>query len=172
MELPVLIALSYFPELAPVDITFARTRSELAFASRPVISSLMMPWKERTYKIFISTQSTKVPEALLFNRLTLNRQAGILGHELSHTVYYLHRSWHEIISTGFKYLFPDYRIKFEKETDEATIRRGLGYQLLDFASYWQEYPGIPQELKRWHQKYYLQPSDILQRIKNIPEYNR
>jgi hypothetical protein len=165
----ILIALSHFPELKEVPIKFKIQPSELAFASRPDWTSVLK--KEWEYLIILSSTSHKVPKELLFNNLPFNAQIGILGHELSHTVYYQHKNLKSIISIGIKYLNSTYRVKFENDTDKEAIRRGLGWQLLDFSSFCRNHPKAPQALISWLNKYYLNPSKILEEMKKIPEYN-
>jgi hypothetical protein len=66
----------------------------------------------------------------------------------------------EIFSIALKYLFSDYRVKFEKETDQETIGRGLGWQLLEFARYNREHKNCSPKLIRWLNKYYLSREEI------------
>jgi hypothetical protein len=159
------IALSYFPELKKANIRFYIKISRLAFASRPNWKTLWGNKSQREYLIILSAQSDIVPEKLLFHNLPFNAQIGILGHELSHTVFYLKRNTAEIMLTGLKYLNSKYRIKFERETDEATIRRGLGRQLYEYALYSQNPLNASPEYIGWLNKYYLRPEEILDRIK-------
>lgn len=158
-EVPILIALSYFPELKNSTIYFVEKESEFAFSSQPALYSLFKDKHKREYKIILSTYSSKVPDHLLFSSLPLNVQVGILGHELTHTVYYLNKSIIQLIILGIKYLIPKFRITFEKNTDKATIDRGLGYQLLDFAKYTRE-NNAPKGLVKWLNTYYLSPEEI------------
>lgn len=168
-EMAILTALSYFPELTNEKITFIEKKSLLAFSSRPSLSSLFKRKKE--YLIILSTESKKVPPHLLFSSLSLNKQIGILGHELSHTIFYLNKSKIEILLIGLRYLFVNYRIKFERETDLETIKRGLGFQLLDFALYCRNHLKAPEKYKKWLNKFYLKPLEIKEFMQQIPEYD-
>lgn len=171
IRLPALIALSHFPELSTVQIRFEFKRSGLAYASRPDWTTMWYPRTRWRYLIVLSIYTLKVPSALLFDRLPFNAQIGILGHELSHTAYYINKRFHEIISTGVSYLNSDYRIKFENETDLETIRHGLGWQLLDFASYCRNHPEADPQFIKWLDKYYLNPPGIRNYIKADPSYS-
>lgn len=166
---PILVALSYFPELKDISIKFIIQPSRLGFASRPDWTSAFK--KERDFLIIISSSSKKVPSELLFKNLPINAQIGIIGHELSHTVFYQHKNLTSIISIGIKYLISTYRVKFENDTDKEAIRRGLGWQLLEFATYCRKHPKVPQALISWLDKFYLNPSKIVEEMKKNPEYN-
>ena len=65
-ELPVLRALSHYPELRDVAIDFVFTISELEFQSRPEPLSVLFPWKPRVYQVLISTE---VPKNLAAGRI-------------------------------------------------------------------------------------------------------
>lgn len=172
LELQALLALSHFPELKEINVKFIFSKSTLAYASRPAIKSIFQPPLKREYLIILSTSSSKIPKELLFPNLPFNAQVGILGHELSHTSYYLNQTASQLISTGFNYLNSKYRVKFENETDRRTIQRGLGWQLLEFAKYNREHPKASSQLIHWLNKFYLPPSSILSYIQTIPEYKK
>jgi hypothetical protein len=171
-QLQALIALSHFPELKEINIRFIFSKATLAYASRPAIKSIFQPPLKREYLIILSTYSSKVPKELLFANLPFNAQVGILGHELSHTSYYLNKTATQLISTGFNYLNSKYRVKFENETDKRTIQKGLGWQLLEFAKYNREHPKASSQLVHWLNKFYLPPSRILSYIQTLPEYKK
>lgn len=158
------LALQAFPELANVNIRFAERKQWLPLASRPNWITMFRKKKNWEYLIIISTQSREFSEELLFHKIPFNGQIGILGHELSHTIYYLDKSFLQIFVTGIKYLNSGYRIKFEQETDLETIKRGLGYQLYDFAHYCRERLKSNTTLLNWLNKYYLKPEKILEII--------
>ena len=170
IQLQALLALSHFPELKEMNVRFVFAKSQLAYASRPDLKSIFQPPLKREYLIILSTYSSKTPTELLFSNLPFNAQIGILGHELSHTIFYLDKTASELISTGIKYLNSKYRVKFENKTDRMAIQRGLGWQLLEFAKYSREHPKTSPQLIHWLNKFYLSPSRILNYIQTIPEY--
>lgn len=169
-ELPILITLSYFPELRDIAIHFVEKKKILAYSSIPFISTIFRNRNRRKYNIILSTYSSKFPKQLLFSALPLNSQVGILGHELSHTIYYLDKSGIELILLGINYLFRPFRITFERNTDKATIDRGFGYQLLDFARY-SRGKNVSPNLIKWLDTYYMQPEEIIKYMSKLPEYN-
>jgi hypothetical protein len=169
-ELAALLALSHFPELKEIKIKFIIRNAALAFASRPDWKTMFRDKNDWEYLIVISNRSNSIPEKLLLKNIPFNAQIGILGHELSHTVYYLNKSLKEMTGIGIKYLNSDYRIKFESETDKETIRRGLGWQLLEFANYCRSF-SAEKKMIDWLNKYYLDPKKIRDYMKTIPDYN-
>jgi hypothetical protein len=168
--LQTLAALSNFPELKTIEIRIKIKSSKLALTSRPDWKNIFRPKRSWVYLIIISCKSKEVPNELLFSNLPFNAQIGILGHEFSHTIFYLNKSLTDIISIGIKYLNSNYRIKFEQETDRETIRRGLGWQLLEFAEYCRNSPYADSKYKLWLDKYYLQPYKIKEAMQAIAEY--
>lgn len=170
LELPILVALSYFPELKNISIEFKENKSSFAFASRPEFTNLKVTKTNRKYQILLSTESPSLSKDLLFRALPLNAQVGILGHELSHTMFYLSKSLASLVKIGLFYFFTPFRISFEKNTDRATIERGLGFQLLEFSTFSHHHPKATEKYKKWLNRYYLNPAQITQYIKSLPQY--
>jgi hypothetical protein len=170
LELPILVALSYFPELKYISIEFKEKKATFAFASRPDLGMFGITKATRKYQIVLSTESQGLSKDLLFRALPLNAQVGILGHELSHTAFYLSKSLVSLVKIGILYFYNPFRISFEKNTDKATIERGLGFQLLDFSMFSQNHPKATEKYKNWLNKYYLNPEQISQYIKSLPQY--
>jgi len=170
LELPILIALSFFPELKNISIEFKEKKSSFAFASRPDFGKFLLTKSKRKYLVILSTESRFVSKDLLFRALPLNAQVGILGHELSHTAFYLSQNFSSIVKIGLLYFYNSFRIEFEINTDKATIDRGLGFQLLDFSTYCHNHPKATEKYKKWLNRYYLHPDQITAYIKNLPQY--
>ena len=168
-RLQILLALLPFPELINVRIRFEERKQWFPLASRPNWKRMFLPKNQWEYLILFSTKSTYFSESLLFSQIPFNAQIGILGHELCHTIYFLDKKMMGVFSTGLKYLFSDYRIKFEKETDREAIHRGLGWQLLEFANYCRKHSN--HRINKWLDNYYLPPSEIEKFIYSLQNNN-
>ena len=74
-------------------------------------------------------------DAFLLN-LDLNKQVGVIGHEMAHFAYYKDRPSINMLPWGINYVTSKkFRIGFEKDADMAAIKHGLGWQLLEIAFY-------------------------------------
>ncbi|HEY8400289.1 MAG TPA: hypothetical protein VIK89_03450 [Cytophagaceae bacterium] len=154
-ELQTLIALSYFPELKDVKITFRYKKKISPLMTRPTLwSALFKRPEKRQYIVIISNNSNDNLDPVLFDKMPVNAQIGVLGHELSHISYFLNTSAWGMIKIAFGNLSPKYLDKLEYHTDELTIDHGLGYQLLAWSEfvkntftekYWKGQEKIPEE---------------------------
>lgn len=129
-ELQALLALSHFPDLKNIRIKFRTEDVGIPLSSRPHWSSLLRSAKKRRYEVIIDTNLEGAREALLLKNQPFNAQIGILGHELSHTQYYLDRSFFQILADAFCQL-NNCRLKFERDNDARLIEFGLGWQRYD-----------------------------------------
>lgn len=125
LELQALIALSYYPELKDVKITFVRKNLNSSMAARPRILSTLRKRGKRKYLVLLDDYDAKVP----FDSTTFNAQVGVIGHELGHIAYYESKSSWNLMGLPIKYLNKTFRSTFEKDTDKAAILHGLGWQL-------------------------------------------
>jgi hypothetical protein len=132
-EEPILVALSYYPELIEVPIKFRIKRAKLPYASRPRVASFFLPRSKRKYVITISSKSTEIRESTLLKNLSLDAQIGAMGHELAHTAYYQSKKKKKILRDGCAYHKCHFRENFEKMTDRIAIAHGLGSYLLTFS---------------------------------------
>jgi len=134
-EKQILFALSYFPELARTKITFQIEKSTSGIIStRPFTSSLLRSSSKRSYIVVIndSTDGRTMPTWL---RCGVNGQVGILGHELSHIIYFSKQTGLGLLGLGVAHISTSFMDHFENKTDSVDIERGLGYQLIA----WNEY---------------------------------
>ena len=133
-ELQALIALSHFPELKDIRVRFIVANVGIPLSSRPHWLSMLRSAEKRTYLVIIDNDREGSRQALLLKNQPFNAQIGIIGHELSHTVYYLKRSFFGILSDA-ACQFSDCSIGFERATDARLISYGLGWQRYDHAVY-------------------------------------
>ena len=71
----------------------------------------------------------------MFRNSPVNGQVGIIGHELTHIVYFSKRNTFGLLKLGIAHVSSKYMDSFENKTDSICIERGLGYQLVDWNIY-------------------------------------
>lgn len=164
--LPAVEALSYFPDLKDVDITFAykdRIRGSVMQA-QPRILSLFVDEKEnRKYLI-------KISRALLYRDGTVvpieevphEALVGWLGHELGHIMDYLERSTANIMYFGAKYLMSKKHVmQAELTADGYAIECGMGHLILANKNFILENEGFEDGYKDKIRNLYMSPLQIL-----------
>ncbi|MEO6453567.1 MAG: hypothetical protein ABIN97_05820 [Ginsengibacter sp.] len=175
-EKPILIALSYYPELKNTAIRFRINRRHTPLQTRSTWGSLFKKKEIRDYVITISDSTESSLSPLLFKNVSFNAQAGAAGHELAHIADFSKYSFIQLIIHGIRNVSPKYLDRFEFKTDSICIAHGLGYQLLKWSENvrskmniinWRgpDYVHAPQHIER-----YMNPSTILQAIKANPKY--
>jgi hypothetical protein len=168
-ELPCLIALSQYPELQEVRIEFVYDKIRTTMAARPLASALFFKKKNRIYRIYINTDSSRV-KGVLLHQLPFDAQVGIIAHELAHIFDYENKSIWSIIKTGVGYLFDGYRVRLEHQTDMTVIKRGLGWQLYTFTDFLFNCKDVPVAHLKYKAKFYYSPADFLNLLKLKKEY--
>ncbi len=155
----VLYALSYYPELKNVRITFREKKIATTMEARPTIwsAAFRRPHK-RHYLLIVNRDSTGTSP--LIQAFTFNARVGLIGHELAHLLYYTDTRMRKIVHCARRYKQPEFRSNFEKMTDKITVERGLGWQLYDFSSQVQTSLQIPESYKAFKRKFYLTPLEI------------
>lgn len=168
-ELPCLIALSHYPELADVNIEFVYKKIATTMAARPRLNMLFRKRKNREYRIFINTDSARV-KGVLLHQVPFNAQVGIIGHELAHIMDYESKSVGRLVKTGIRYLSKGFRSRMEKETDMAAIKRGFGWQLYSFTDFLFTCKDVPEAYLKYKQKVYYSPEDFLILLNGLDQY--
>jgi hypothetical protein len=160
-ELPILLALSKFPELKTTRIVFMlRKKHPVPYGTTPSPASFFKPKDQRTYVITILEQAKKPTYDALFKNLPFRAQVGVIGHELTHVVQYNSMSVPQLLKNCLSAFLPPVRDKMEKGADLGAIQNGLGKELYALATYIRKIPGYVQKRKEIN-KYYLKPFEIL-----------
>lgn len=161
-----LIALSYYPELKNVPIEFKYSKEATTMAARPAFCSV---FTGRKYNVLINNKNNF--EGILLEEVPFNARIGIIAHELSHIVDYMNRNLWGLLGVYFRYTHKARKPLFEKEVDMATIERGLGWQLYDWAQYaMHEDNQASEDYKAFKRNTYMQPDQIQQIISFLSNY--
>ncbi len=158
VELPALIALSFFPELKNTHITFEYRKIKTTMSTRPHLNQFLM--SNRSYVIFINSHAKDIG-GVSFDELGLQEQIGIIAHELSHIVDYQKRKTFSMMKCGLYYsIFNHYHRTLERNTDMLVIQKGLAHQLYAFSNYVLNKSSASPEYKEFKRKNYLSPEEI------------
>ena len=177
IEKPVLIALSFYPELKETHIRFRIRQRHTPLQTRCTWIGVFKRKEIRDYVITISDSTEPLLTPVLFKNVPFNLQIGVIGHELAHVADFSTYSSLGVIWHGIKNVSPKYIDKFEFKTDSICIAHGLGYQLLVWSENlrkqmktinWRgpDYAHKPQNTER-----YMNPATIQQQMKINPLYH-
>ncbi|MEM0999342.1 MAG: hypothetical protein AAGN35_19955 [Bacteroidota bacterium] len=165
-ELEALRALSHYPELREVPVSFIFRKNPVAHTSRPRNGRLLGRRDRRHYLVIISTQVSEQLDPGRLPNLSYNARIGVLGHELAHTVDYLDRSLGNLIGLGLRYATdPQVVERWERFTDSTAVRHNLGYQLRSWS---EEVHPILEKAGRGQN--YLRPEEITAFMRTLPAY--
>jgi hypothetical protein len=166
-EEQIFIALSYYPELKESHIEFVRANIKTTMACRPTTGSLTRRYN-REYVITIDNNDEK--KGVILDDVAFNAQVGVIGHELAHIIDYENRGTSSIAKLGIDYATGHYPPEFEKSIDQLAIKRGLGWQLYDWADFVLNKSKASKEYKEFKRKSYLTPEEIKKEIENDKQY--
>ncbi len=162
-QLQCYIAISHYPELKGINITFVYDMNiSTTMQCRPTTSSFISNSQDRCYTIYINDKPTF--EGILLKDVPFNAQIGIIGHEIAHILDYESKNRVGVIGRGYDYLSDESKKEFEYEIDLLTIKHGLGWQLYDWADYAMFKSKATNEYKEFKKKIYMLPSQILKQI--------
>ncbi len=163
LEVPAIIALSFYPELKNTSIRFEYKKISTTMCTRPELRSAFSG--KRTYVIYINSDVTKIG-GVSFEELNLVQRVGIISHELAHILDYQNKDNFSVVKCGILYsCSPDYHTKLERATDEMVINKGLGKELYEFSNYVINNSKASEQYKAFKRKNYLLPEEIKQRMK-------
>jgi len=167
-ELQSLIALSYYPELKNVPITFCLYSIKTTAEVRPEYFSALKN-SNRKYIVFINKNTHT--EGVLLKDVSFNAQIGVLGHELAHILDYEGRTVKSLFGLAFDYLIIKNHAKYERSIDELAIKRGLGWQELEFADFMENKSMATARYKHFKKVNYLSKSEIEAEIAKMKLYS-
>ncbi len=158
-EVSILTALSYYPELKDVYITFRRRNIRTTMSALPHGLFLVTKDEKRKYVINIGTNGRI--SSLLLPELSFNARVGVIGHELAHVVDYETMTKSDLMRFSADYLFSkDKRAKIEQETDKIAIGKGLGEQVYFFSDYVFNHANVPRKYLKYKERIYFSPEEI------------
>ena len=158
-----IMAASFFPELCGRKISLQYGRIGTSMAAQPRILSIFRSRDKRSYRLIVNRDAHKGQTQLLYTA-PFNALVGVMGHELVHIQNYTTKSGLQMVWLGVRYLGKNYRRELERQTDLATIDRGLGWQLYHFSYYVINIADIEEEYRRYKLEVYMTPEKIFELI--------
>ncbi len=172
IEINVLKALSFFPELKDAKISFifkANIRSSVMQA-QPVFASLLRPRKSRSYRINISSQFKLISTQMPIQDIPADVMIGWIGHELGHILDYEGRTNAGLVSFGYNYYFsPEYVKHAEMVADSYAVERGMGNYIVATKRFILDHAELPQAYKDKISRLYLSPDVIVEQVRKLEE---
>lgn len=165
IEAQTLIALSFYPELTEVAIRFRYSDLKTTMAARPTLPSTFRE-NRRVYTIYIDKLCANHC-GILLDQVPFNAQIGLIGHELAHIKYYEGLNTFQIMKLAAVYLVDKQKEKYEKFTDELTIRQGLGWQLWQWAQFVHYDSDANSTYRAYKAQFYLKPEEIAERMEKM-----
>lgn len=149
-------AFQYYPEFEQLHIWVKKGKTKTSMSCRPTVASFFS--KKRQYVIIVN-QNTHKPMCPIHG--SLGSMTGCFGHELAHIVRYERQKNLEILKDAWAFVTrPLFRSRYEKETDEITIKHGLGQDLLKFSNFIFHNNDISRKYLEFKKKYYYTPSQL------------
>lgn len=175
IEINVLTALSFYPELrnTHIDFIFKRNIKTSVMQAQPFFLSLLKKKKHRRYRINISTNFNLVSADMPILEIPDSVFIGWIAHELGHILDYESKSNREVISFGYRYLFqPSFVKHAEMVADSLAVERGLGYYIVATKRFILDHADLPQSYKDKIRRLYLSPDVIVEQVKKLEEKKR
>lgn len=159
-SLPVLVALSYYPELIKAKISFKNSNIKTTLNVRPSVFSVL--FNSRTNrKYIIRINSIDKDSVIYLKDVPFNAAIGLFGHEFNHIIDYRNSNVFQIIKRLLEYSNNKKKAEYEKQIDYMTINRGLGWQLYDWSYFVLNKSTANQKYKKYKRTYYLSPNEII-----------
>jgi len=163
-ESTILGALNYFPELVNTRIIFKKSHIKTTLNVRPTIGSIL--FKQRNRRTYVVRINNRIGDSIVtVSNVPFNAQLGLFAHEFCHIVDYNNRSFGGIIKRLLAYSNKKSKEAYEKEIDIETIKRGLGWQLYDWAYFIMYQSNAKKKYKIFKQKFYMKPAEIAIELK-------
>jgi len=158
LERDILLALSHYPELSKVKITFCYKNLFTSMKAVPLWTFFFHKQSNRVYRIVMNKKTCH--GKTIVQRITPSAFDGVVGHELGHIVdYSKHSNW-GLTKLLFHYLFVKGRIAIENTADEITIEHGFGSQLIEFDKLLLQDSCINPSYLKYKKKYYNSPDQL------------
>ncbi len=162
---PVTEALSYFPELEKIHISF-EFRDKIGgsiMQAQPKFLSLFVDQKEkRKYRIKITRNLFLDDEVVPIEDVPYDALLGWIGHELGHIMDYLDRSSSNMMKFGMKYMMSNRSLtEAELTADGYAIGCGMGIHILANKNYILNNEFFEDIYKEKIRTLYMSPGQIL-----------
>jgi hypothetical protein len=161
-ELPVLRALSHYPELKDTAIEISPVKFlPVPYATTPSLLNFLRAADK--YTIRLREVAEGPTEKALFRNLPEMAQVGVIGHELGHVLQYRGNTIRSLFSRFAEHRSVSLRREVERHADISAIEHGLGFELYTHAVYIRSINGYLEQRKEID-ILYLHPNEILEAL--------
>jgi len=161
------LALSYFPQLKDVKITF-KFKTDIkksTMQAQPDFGSLFKPRSRREYFIFISEKFKISGKEFKTINVPSDVLTGWIGHELGHILDYENRNTFNLIWFGLRYLYIEKHIvEAERAADTFAVNQGMEDYIVKTKNFILNHADIDQDYKKRIKRYYLSPEEIMELV--------
>jgi hypothetical protein len=131
----VVLALSFFPELADSRIVFKYKNIKGTMNARPDIFNFFRHSSNRRYLLIINTNEGKF-RGVYLDSISVNARVGWFGHELAHIyTYYLMNNYQTLLFSVRYMTSPRFVKKTERYTNSIAIDHGLAFAIYEGEKY-------------------------------------
>ncbi len=163
-------ALSFYPELKDVPITFQFKKSikKSTMQAQPKYKSFFMPKHKREYIILISNKFHIEQEEYKITDMDKDVLTGWIGHELGHVMDYKDRSTFGMLIFGLKYLFSSAHIQeVERAADTYAVQHGMHKYILATKDFILNNSHISAAYKARIKRLYMSPEEIMELVNTL-----
>jgi hypothetical protein len=169
-ETQALLALSNFPELKDIRISFVLADRKSMLLSRINFIGFFQGRKKRMYSIYIRTHADSKLEPILLRSFSFDGQVGALAHELAHTLAFSKKSSGGMLRVLLGHLSSKYMDNQEFSTDRQVVERGLGFPLYQWKLKRSKVILKSEGAVAENHERYMRPQTVLKTMLNLPLY--
>jgi len=156
-RLQILAALSFYPKLTDVKISFVSRKLRTSMAARPTPGSVFTPWNRHYHVYFDDVSESNVD----FRKASFEAQVGCIIHELAHVTRYEGQNGYQIIRDGFRYISSQrFRSRYEKGTDHIAAEAGGIYYNYLMSAFIVRASAADKEYLEFKANNYYTPNDL------------
>ncbi|OBQ55890.1 hypothetical protein JJL45_06335 [Tamlana sp. s12] len=160
-------ALSFYPELSDVAITFKFKKNikKSTMQAQPVFGSFFKSRKNRSYLVRISERIKIADREFKTEDIPEDVMVGWIGHELGHIMDYQNMSNSQLMWFGVNYLLSDKHIvEAERAADTFAVSHGMADYIVATKNFILNHADIDNTYKLRIKKYYLSPEEIMEMV--------
>jgi hypothetical protein len=169
-EKQALLALSNFPELKNIRISFVLADRKSMLLSRINFVGFFQAKQKRMYSIYIRTHADSRLEPILLRSFSFDGQVGALAHELAHTVAFSKKSSGGMLRVLLGHLSSAYLDNQEFSTDRQVIEHGLGFPLYQWKLKRSKVVLKSEGTVDANHERYMKPGTVLKTMLNLSMY--
>ncbi len=164
-------ALSHYPEFKQTIIIFKSRNISTTMQCRPKVFSVFRKSEKRKFLMLFNHNQGR-SRGVELGELSFNARVGLFAHELAHVLDYLQLSTMQFAGLGFQYMNKRGKRRLEHKIDRIVIWKGMGYQILKYATETLKNQSITEDYRKRRKTIYLQPSELKELISIVENKSR